>query len=96
MNSSIFNWEFKQKWIFLGKAYEWKKQYVELIHLPTITSSNQSTVSKIESFVDQILKIKKQDPDADTTELEREIDRLVYGLYELTSEEIAVVEGSVK
>ena len=32
----------------------------------------------------------------DTRELEREIDRLVYELYGLTSEEIAVVEGSSK
>ncbi len=32
----------------------------------------------------------------DTSELEQEIDRLVYELYGLTSEEIAVVEGSSK
>jgi hypothetical protein len=29
----------------------------------------------------------------DTTALEREIDRLVYELYGLTEEEIAIVEG---
>ncbi|MFO0764344.1 MAG: hypothetical protein U0518_05875 [Candidatus Gracilibacteria bacterium] len=33
---------------------------------------------------------------ADTSELEGEINRLVYELYGLTSEEIAVVEGSSK
>ena len=32
----------------------------------------------------------------DTSELEQEIDRLVYELYGLTSEEIAVVDGSSK
>ena len=31
----------------------------------------------------------------DTAELEREIDRLVYDLYELTDEEIAAVERSL-
>ena len=30
---------------------------------------------------------------ADTSQSEREIDRLVYKLYELTEEEIAIVEG---
>ena len=34
--------------------------------------------------------------EADTTALEREIDRLVYELYDLTPEEIAVVEGAQK
>jgi len=39
---------------------------------------------------------KQRDPAADTTALEREIDRLVYELYDLTPEEIAVVEGAQK
>ena len=33
------------------------------------------------------------DTGADTTALEREIDRLVYALYGLTEAEIAIVEG---
>jgi hypothetical protein len=33
------------------------------------------------------------DPEADTSEWEAEIDRLVFQLYGLTEEEIAVVEG---
>jgi hypothetical protein len=35
----------------------------------------------------------KQSPAADTSALEREIDALVYGLYGLTEEEIAIMEG---
>ena len=47
----------------------------------------------IERLVDQILSAKQSDPGADTTALEREIDRLVYALYGLTEAEIAIVEG---
>jgi hypothetical protein len=43
--------------------------------------------------VDRILAAKKRDPKADTTAWEREIDRLVYELYGLTEDEIAIVEG---
>lgn len=43
--------------------------------------------------VDEILNLKKADPAADTSILETEIDRMVYDLYELTEEEIAIVEG---
>jgi len=47
---------------------------------------------EIISFVDQILITKKSSPSADTSALEKEIDRLVYELYELTEEEIGIVE----
>ena len=41
----------------------------------------------------QILTLKKADSNADTSELEAQIDRMVYDLYELTEEEILIVEG---
>ncbi|HLB49475.1 MAG TPA: hypothetical protein VJL59_20880 [Anaerolineales bacterium] len=46
--------------------------------------------------MERILAAKWHDPKADTTALEREIDRLVYKLYDLTPEEIAVVEESTR
>jgi type II restriction/modification system DNA methylase subunit YeeA len=92
MNSKIFDMEFKRIGIFLGHAFEWKKQYIEQVKIPPITSSNEQIVSQIEQLVDKILSAKKTDPNADTTDLERQIDELVYRLYDLTKEEIEVVE----
>ncbi|MDP2898131.1 MAG: hypothetical protein Q8Q12_16470 [bacterium] len=46
--------------------------------------------------VERILTTRQRDPGGDTTALEREIDHLVYGLYDLTTEEIAVVEESTR
>jgi len=48
---------------------------------------------KIEQFVSNIIEIKKQYPLANTSELENQIDQLVYQLYGLTEEEIKIVEG---
>jgi len=39
---------------------------------------------------------KRKDPHADTLKLEREIDQLVYQLYKLMPDEIAIVEGTSK
>jgi hypothetical protein len=50
----------------------------------------------IASRVQAIISAKRNSPAADTTALEREIDQLVYALYGLTPEEIAIVEGSAK
>ena len=46
-------------------------------------------------FVDQIFDAKRAAPDADTSDLENEVDNLVYALYNLTSEEIRIVEEAV-
>lgn len=45
-------------------------------------------------LVDRILAAKQRNPKADTAALEREIDQMVYALYDLTPEEIKTVEGS--
>ncbi len=47
-------------------------------------------------LVDRILAPKWRNPEADTSALEEEIDRLVYALYGLTPDEIKLVEESVK
>ena len=41
-------------------------------------------------LINQILSAKKENVQADTTKLERGIDKLVYELYELSEEEIGV------
>ncbi len=48
----------------------------------------------IVDLVNQILCLKKNNPSADTSALESEIDRFVYQLYGLTEEEIKIVEQS--
>lgn len=70
-----------------------RQQYVENILIPPITPSNKGIVGKIDCIVEKILSAKKQNPAADTSPQEREIDQLVYKLYDLTPEEIAIVEG---
>ena len=95
MNSSTFNYEFSQMvGITLGKAFEWKKSYVEQIHIPRITDDNSEQVAHIESLVGEILQGKQKE--ADTTAQEDEIDQLVYKLYGLNADEIAIIEGTSK
>jgi len=44
----------------------------------------------------QVFALKKADPDADVSSMEAEIDQLVYSLYGLTREEIAIIEESLQ
>jgi len=59
-----------------------------------ITSSNESIVQQIEALVDKILAAKKENKNANTSKWEREIDMLVYKLYDLTEEEIKIIESN--
>ena len=56
-------------------------------------SRGPTETAAIEALVDRILAAKKDDPAADTSALEREIDERVYRLYGLTKDEIRIVEG---
>lgn len=57
------------------------------VHYP-----DKVTEEQIVTILDQILSSKKENPQADTTLLERRIDEMVYKLYELTYEEVKVVD----
>lgn len=58
--------------------------------IPQATLEQQQPIINL---VEKILVAKKADATADTRELEHKIDELVYKLYGLTEEEIAIVEG---
>lgn len=61
-----------------------------------IAKGDESVRIQVEGLVNEIIEAKKQNPSADTTALETQIDQLVYQLYDLTEEEIAIIEASVK
>ena len=96
--TGYFNSKIAAKWIRqncpeLGNdRRELSKLFFENILIPPVTEVNQHLVTQIETRVDQILAAKGTDPDANVSELEKEIDQIVYLLYDLTDEEIAIVE----
>ena len=47
---------------------------------------------KLENYVNAILKSKKENPMGDTSELENQIDLIVYRLYDLTYDEVLIVD----
>ena len=57
-----------------------------------IKIADTKTQEKIEMLVDQIMTKKLSDSTADTSDIENKIDVLVYKLYDLTEEEIKIIE----
>lgn len=63
------------------------------IPIPKSPNQTKKSADRIIALVDEILKLKAQDSTTDTSKLESEIDFLVYQLYNLTDEEIKIVEN---
>ena len=70
-------------------GWRWFKQYVELFPIP----STSTDAVRIINLVNKVLVLKKANPSADTSSVEREIDLIVYRLYGLTAEEASTIDN---
>jgi len=90
LNSRLMDWWYQKLIPEKGRIFaEVKVVNLEQLPIKNISSENQQPLIPL---VSQILSLKKENPAADTSALEREIDALVYRLYGLTEEEIGVIE----
>ncbi|EOH3839664.1 TPA: class I SAM-dependent DNA methyltransferase [Campylobacter jejuni] len=94
LNSNVNFYYFKQIGAKLGvSGYEMSKIFVEKLPIPKINSKNEKLADELINLVDEILKAKEQDKNANIQELENKINSLVYKLYNLNEEEIKIIEG---
>jgi hypothetical protein len=97
LNSRLTGWFISQTATQMrGGWHSYEVRFIKHIPIHPIEVSNtdgQACHDRIVELVNQIIVVKKADPNFDTHSLEAEIDRFVYQIYCLTEEEIAVVEG---
>lgn len=92
INSKLINWYYTNQ--FTNEStltVNLSKEYLSQIPIINLSDKEQKlTIDK----VDKILSIKKENPQADTSLLEQEINAMVYDLYGLSKEDIKVVENN--
>lgn len=85
-NSKLANWFFK---CFSTNSnvngYE-----IESIPFPAVYNNEQEQIANI---VKNIISVKKLDCNADTSTMEYQIDKLIYEIFNLSKDDIAIVEG---
>lgn len=101
LNSKPVTFFFKQFYAGGGlgeEGYRYKKAFLEQLPIPKISESDQKPFIDL---VDKILAITKdedylqnEEKQAKVKEYEHQIDQMVYKLYNLTPEEIKIVENS--
>jgi len=100
LNSKVSRFWMKHSLARLGTGMYGARIYVENNPVPPVTPQNKQLVERIESLVEQILALTQSEDYEESAikqkqvkELESEIDKLVYKLYDLTDEEIKIIEG---
>ncbi|GHP68031.1 hypothetical protein VN1196_06580 [Helicobacter pylori] len=88
LNSRLLDWLFRKT----STNNHVNLYELETLPIPQITKSNKPIAHKITDCAKAILEAKEKDPKANTQKLEKEIDALVYQLYNLTDEEIKIIE----
>ena len=92
LNSKAVTFFFKEFYMggeLVGKI-RYKKTFLEKIPIPFPDNQQEELIVDL---VNQILDIKSKDISSDTSKLEDEIDELVFKLYDLTPDEIDIIEG---
>ena len=93
LNSKIATYLFSQIGSTSGVGTtRWQAFTMEQLFVPRATPKKQSHIA---GLVDRIIATKKDDPSADTSSIEQMIDRLVYCLYGITSDEATIIEGKL-
>ncbi len=95
MNSNCYKWliTLKTNLIQTGSYAYGAKDKIERLPIPKINSKNEKLANELINLVDEILKAKEQDKNVNTQELENKINSLVYKLYNLTEDEIKIIEN---
>jgi hypothetical protein len=90
LNSKLMN--FYHKYLFLDIEKElFQKILIENCKLfPCLPFKDSNLINEI---VVEIIAAKSIDTETDTTQLETKLDKIIYDLYNLTEEEIKIVEG---
>ena len=86
LNSKLINYYFK----YYNQTNHVPIGEIKNIPVPRLSQNHQNGIANL---VTKILNAKLVNRETDTSLFQAEIDRLVYELYRLTEEEIAIVEG---
>ena len=91
INSKVVDFYYKKKFS-TKKADVFPEIQTYLYEQLPIPPASQDIQNRVEDLVNRILAAKQQSPSADTTSQEQEIDNLFYLLYNLTYDEILIVD----
>lgn len=93
LNSSLASWYYY--WFVYNRAIRtmhFDEYYIGKLPVKKIPLEEQKPFI---SLVNEILSLKSQNPDANTSSIEKEIEQMIYKIYELDEDEISLIENKI-
>ena len=87
----VFTHKFKDKHL-AGGYLGINKNNLETLPIFEFSDKSKNLINEVVNLANQILEIKKENSQTDTTKIEKDIDNLIYKLYNLTPKEIEIIE----
>jgi hypothetical protein len=97
LNSKVLEFFLKQISPYAsGKYYRYMTSYLEQIPIiQPVTDKERKNAEQLINKVEEVIKLKKKNSEANTQEIEDEIDDIVFKLYKITSEERKIIENAI-
>jgi hypothetical protein len=93
LNSKLFWWFLVNTGTTLANSYfRFKPNYIKPFPVPPISEELELSLTIL---VDKIMEMKQLNKPMDCSVLEKDIDRIVYTLYNLSDEDIAVINAQI-
>lgn len=90
LNSDLLNWYYSNSFSNKSKlTVNISKTYLEKLPIPEVDASNEK---RLREMVDEIVEQRSVNQSSDISVLENEINSLVYHLYDLTYDEVLIVD----
>lgn len=91
-NSKLFAW-LLYKFVYNNaiRSTRYDEQYISKVPCPDLLRIDQNPIIKV---TEELLKTKKTNHNANTSQLEEQLDYMVYNLYHLNDEDIQIIEGN--
>ncbi len=91
LNSKFVSW-YAYNFVYARaiRGMDFYNFYIQQLPIPNISIEKQKPIIQ---KVEEILNTKEINSQTDTSDLEKEVDQMVYNLFNFTSEEIKIIEG---
>ena len=93
LNSNLLWWFLVNTGTMLANGYfRFKPNYIKPFPMPSISGDTELLLTEL---VDKIMKMKQLNKRMDCSDVEKDIDKIIYSLYNLSDEDIAVINAQI-
>lgn len=93
LNSALFRYYKKIKFVAYGNGAQNGRCKLDGNKMHTVPIREGVDVAPFAEIVDELIRVKKENPSANVKRMEKQLDNMIYEIYGFTEDEIKTIEG---